>query len=82
MSATRTQQEIQKHLQAIEELRLNGLTQDVIEVLQNKKHTREELYAVFKAWTGDYEKTMRQNNLIKARAERKNKSETEPTTPE
>lgn len=75
---TNTERKIQEHLKAIEELRTNGLIQDAIEVLQNKKHTREEVYAVFKAYTADFEKGMRQANLQKARASRKDKP-TQPT---
>lgn len=79
-TSTRTQQAIAQKMKEIEELRINGLTQDIIDILQNKKHTREELYSVCKAFTADYEKAGRQENLRKAREERKNNPKPAPQT--
>lgn len=79
-TSTKTQQAIAQKMREIEELRNNGLTQDIIDVLQNKKHTREELYAVCKEFTKEYEKAGRQENLKKARAERAQKQAPAPQT--
>lgn len=78
--STRNQSEIEKHLKIVEELRQNGFIQDIIDVLQNKKHTREEVANVCRAFLADFDKEKRQANLLKARAERKNKPK-EAVTP-
>lgn len=74
--SSRTEQLIQQKVKEIEELRATQYTQDIIDVLQNKKHTAEELYGVCKAFTANIEKGMRQHNLEVARQARKNKQET------
>ena len=78
---TRTQKAIAQKLKEIEELRVNGLVQDIIDVLSDKKHTREQIYSVAKAFTADYEKGLRQANIKKARKVRdENKNNTEQST--
>jgi len=69
--STRTEQLIANKLKEIEELKNNGLTQDIIDVLQDKRHSAESLYGVCKAFTKNFETKMRQANLQRARASKK-----------
>lgn len=73
--STKTEQLIAQKEAELAQIRATQYTQDLIEVLQNKKHTEGELYAVSKAFTAYVEKKMRQANLSKARANRKPKEE-------
>lgn len=76
--STRTETLIAQKLKEVEELRANGLTQDIIDVLQDKRHTKEQLYNVCKAFCRAEETRMRQANLAKARSERKPKQQAQP----
>jgi hypothetical protein len=76
MSATKAQQLIQQKEQEIEEIRRHAFEQDIVDVLSNKKHTEAELYAVTSAFDANYERKMRQTNLVKAREAKKDKSVT------
>lgn len=75
---SKAEQLIEQKLKEIEQIRATQYTQDIIDVLQNKKHTEQELYAVSKAFTSFVEKKMRQANLIKARANRSKTPQDEP----
>lgn len=77
---TKAQEAIQRKEQEIEQIRSSAFTQDIIDVLQNKKHTEEELYAVCNAFTGNYERKMRQANLVKARNAKKKSQEPATTS--
>ena len=72
--SSKTEQLIKAKLEEIEHLKATQYSQDIIDVLQNKKHTEEELYVVCDAFTAYVEKKQRQANLEKARAEKKIKN--------
>lgn len=71
MSISLAEKQIAEHMKAIENIRANQYTQDIIDVLQNKKHTSEELAVVCKAYYDNFIKTHRESFLVKAREERR-----------
>ena len=79
--STQTERLIAQKMEEIERIKATQYSQDIIDVLQNKRHTEEDLYAVCLAFTGFVNKKKRQDNLIKARAERKNKPKVETPVP-
>lgn len=70
--STRTEQLIAQKQKEIEQLRETQYEQDIISVLNDKKHTGEQLYQVADAFCKNVERKMRQANLVKAREARKN----------
>lgn len=71
---TKAQQLIQQKEKEIEEIRAKAFEQDIIDVLSRKTHTEEELYAVTSAFDTNYERKMRQANLVKARQAKQEKA--------
>ena len=72
--STSAQQKIAEHQKAIEQIIATQFTQDIIDVLQNKRHTPEELYTVCKAYVNNHMAKFRKENLKKARESREAKA--------
>lgn len=67
---SQAQNEIQKHLEAIEKIKATQFRQELIDVLSDKKSTEEQVATSAKAFYDNYMHKVRQANLVKARAER------------
>lgn len=78
MSTSHAQQEIEKHMKAIQQIKEKQFIQDIIDVLQDKHFTKDQLIVACAAFLQSERQRMRELNLVKARKARVKKTEEKP----
>lgn len=78
--STRTEQLIAQKEKEIEQLRATQYEADILTTINDKKHTEEQLYTVADAFCKNYERKVRQNNLVKARQAKASQTQSAPAS--